>query len=329
MKKQMNALVCKAYGNHEVLEIQQRPVPTIDKGEVLVRVHASGITRADTMMRQGTPKFGRIFLGIRRPKRDIIGTGFSGEIVATGEHVQGFKKGDLVFGCTTTQFGANAEYLKINENAQLMHKPDFITHAQACTLSDGALTSFHFIQNVGMAKPGERMMIIGASGSLGLAAIQIARQFGLHVTAVCSAANVDLVRSYGAQEVLAYDRTPLNAHTAQYDIIYDAVGESSFRQSRKQLRKGGRYITSVLKGKVLCAALGNCRRSGKKARFSATGFLKAPMQREMLQKLLGMIERGSLRIHVERMFPLEAAKEAHRYVDSGRKKGNVVFEMPA
>lgn len=327
MKKQMKALVCKSYGNHEVLEIQQRPVPVLGSGEMLVRVHASGITRADAMMRQGTPKLARLFLGLRKPKKDIIGTGFSGEIVSLGEGVENFKVGDEVFGCTTIKFGANAEYLKISEKAQVLRKPEFLRHEQACVLADGPLTSYHFMKNVGKGMKGEHILIIGASGSLGLSAIEIARNFGMQVTAVCSSANEEFVRSFGAHHVLCYDKVSLDAHRGEYAVIYDTIGAFDYGKSKALLAKGGRYITSVANGRTFLASLGNCRWSGKKAKFSASGLLKSEIQKNMLKEVLQSIKEDKLHVHIERTYRLEEAAEAHQYIDSGRKRGNVVFSL--
>jgi NADPH:quinone reductase-like Zn-dependent oxidoreductase len=329
MEKQMRALVCTAYGTHEVLETQLRPVPTPKAGEVLVEVYASGITRADSMMRQGTPKFARVFLGLRKPKKDVIGTGFSGRIVKIGEGVQAFKVGDEVFGCTTTHFGANAEFLRIHQDAQLLPKPKFLSHAEACTLADGPLTSFHFLKNVGQVRKADKVLIIGASGSLGLAAIQFGRVFEAEVSAVCSAANSALVTEYGAEKVIAYDRIPLHSVTEKYDLIFDTIGASSFRASKKHLKRGGRYVTSVLSAKVFLSMLGNCRPVGKKAKFSASGLLKSSKQKAMLKEMLPMLEVQSLKIHIEGIYTLDEAREVHKYVDSGRKRGNVVFRHRA
>jgi NADPH:quinone reductase-like Zn-dependent oxidoreductase len=224
----MKAIVCTKYGSPDVLELKEVEKPTPKDNEVLVKIYASSATAADCMMRQGTPFYGRLFLGLRKPHPSITGTGFAGVIEAVGKAVKRFQVGDSVFGETGMGFSTNAEYVCLPEDGVLSTLPNNLTYEEAAPICDGALTSFSFLKDIGEIQSGQSVLINGASGSLGSAAVQIAKSFGADVTGVCSTTNLELVKSLGADKVIDYTSEDFTQTRQTYDIIFDTVGKSSF-----------------------------------------------------------------------------------------------------
>ncbi|MCB0638339.1 MAG: NAD(P)-dependent alcohol dehydrogenase [Lewinella sp.] len=325
----MKAIVMTAYGAPQVLQLQQVARPTAQAGEVQVRVHAATATAADTMMRTGRPYFGRLFTGLLKPKHPIPGTGFAGVVEAVGEQVSHFQIGDRVFGETKLGFSANAEYVTVPETAVILPMPEGMTFAEACTFTDGPLTSINFLREIGELKAGQHVLINGASGSLGTAAVQLAKFYGAEVTGVCSTRNVGLVKSLGADHVIDYTLHDFTRNENTYDLIYDTVGKSSFQQSKPALKATGKYISPVLDVSLLWQMIRTSRSSGKKAMFSATGLLTEAQLRPMMAELADIYRAGRLTPVIDRQYPLEKVAEAHQYVDTGRKKGNVVIQVRA
>ncbi len=321
----MKAVICSQYGSANVLELQDIEKPSVKSGEVLVRIMASSTTAADSMMRQGVPVFGRLFLGLRKPKFPITGTGFAGIIEELGEGVENYKVGDKVFGESALGAGTNAEFLSVAEDAVLLPMPANISFEEAAPLCDGALTSINFLQDVSTIKPGQRILINGAAGSLGTAAVQLAKHYGAHVTGVCSTQNIALVKSLGADEVIDYTRQDFCNNAEKYNIIYDTVGKRHFSECKKVLEEDGEFISPVLSLKLLFQMLFTSLFKGKKAKFSATGLRPPQELRELLGQLIPLIENGKLKTHIDKRFSLAQIKEAHQYVDSGHKRGNVVI----
>lgn len=320
----MKAVICTTYGSPEVLEIVEVQKPAPGPDEVLVRVHAAAVTTADTMMRSGSPAFTRLFLGLKRPKNPLIGTGFAGVVEAVGPDVTGFRAGDRVFGETGMRFGANADYVCVPQTGVIAPIPDALTFEQAAPLTDGALTSLNFLREVAGLKPGQRVLINGASGGLGTAAVQIAKALGAEVTGVCSGRNAELVLSLGADRVIDYAQQDFTRSGDTYDVIYDTIGKSSFVRSKAALTESGVYLSPVLRPGLLSQMLLTARTSGRKARFSATGLRPEPELRALLRDLVAMIDKGKLVTVLDRTYPLDQTREAHRYVETGRKRGNVV-----
>ena len=321
----MRAVVAKGYGTHEVLEPEKVEIPRIGGNDVLVKIYAGSATRADTMMLSGKPLIGRLFTGLRKPKHAIPGTGFAGEVVDTGENVTLFKKGDRVFGETTLGFGTNAEYVAINENGVILLKPDNLSFAEAATFCDGHLTSINFLREIGKVKPGQKVLINGASGSLGTSAVQLAKYFGAEVTAVCSTANVGLVKSLGADNVIDYSKEEFTTINEQFDLVYDTVGKSSFRKSKKVLARKGLYISPVMKFSLIIQMILTSANRNRKAIFAASGLKADKDLRALLSELLAIFRSGKLRTVIDRQFPLEKLAHAHQYIAAGHKKGNVVI----
>lgn len=324
----MKAVAMFEYGGPEVLKVMDvaRPIPK--PNEVLVKVHLSSITTADTMMRSGTPKFGRLFLGFPRPRKNIVGTGFAGTVVGLGEQATGFAIGDAVFGETSVNFGANAEYLCIAEDGIILQKPEFLPFSEAATFCDGVLTSYNFLKYVGQLQPGQKVLINGASGALGTAAIQLAKVLGTsEVVAVCSAENRELAESLGATKVIDYRQQDFTQQPETYDIVFDTIGKSSFSACKKILTANGQYLTPVLTLSVLWQSLLTRLGRGKSAQFAATGLLPAPKLKSMLQEILPIYGRGQLRVPIEQRYSVGEIAEAHRHIATGRKKGNIVLQF--
>ena len=317
----MRAVVHERYGPPEVLRLEEveRPVPADD--EVLVRVRATTVNRTDTGLRSADYFISRFFTGLLRPRNKVLGMEFAGEVEAVGASVNEFKVGDQVFG--GKGFGAHAEYVCIRETDPLAPMPAGTTFDEAAAVFDGAELALACLRK---AQPleGRRVLIYGASGSIGTAAVQLARHFGAHVTAVCSTKKVDLVRSLGADEVIDHTREDFTKNGKRYDVIFDSVGKHSFRRSRRSLKRGGLFIETDLGFMwhvpfllLLTRWIGD-----RKVKMGFPRYTK-----EDLLFLKGLIEAGEFRAVIDRRYPLEDVIEAARYVETGRKTGNVVLTV--
>ena len=320
----LNAWSITRYGGPEILAPVSRPLPTAGPAEVLIRIRASAVSRADGMMRAGLPRFVRPFLGWGRPRHDLIGTCMSGEVIATGSAVTSFAVGDQVYGMAGMTFSANASHICMNENGVLMHKPDALSHEEAAVMGDGAITSFNFLHEVAELQAGEKVLILGAAGSLGTAAVQIAAAMGAEVSGTCSARNAGIVASLGATRVIDYTIEDFTKSFERYDVVYDTLGISSFGAAKHVLTRNGRYVCPVLSCDLLCASLRSFLYGSRKARFSATGMLKPNVQRAMHQQLVNLVEEDKFAPVMDRIYPFDQLVDAHQYVESGHKRGNVV-----
>ena len=323
----MKAIVCTKYGSPDFLQFQEVEKPILKDNEVLIRVQATTVTAADSMMRRADPFICRLFLGLMKPKNDITGTGFAGEIQAVGMDVKQFKEGDQVFGETGVSFGANAEFICMPEEGVLALKPTNMTYEEAAPVCDGALTSLNFLSEVIEIQSGQKVLINGASGSLGTAAVQLAKYFGAEVTGVCGPSNIELVKSLGADYVLDYTEKDFTKTGQTYDVIFDTVGKSSFSYCKSTLKQKGVYLSPVLGLSLLFQMLWTLKIGSRKAKFSATGLRTASDLRNLLKKLKELIELGQLKSIIDRRYSLDQVAEAHRYVDKGHKKGNVVITL--
>ncbi|MCI4670437.1 MAG: NAD(P)-dependent alcohol dehydrogenase [Bacteroidia bacterium] len=328
MKKQkMKAITAIGYGSPEVLQLSEVECPQPKSNEVLVEVVAASVTTADTMMRTGKPYLSRLFMGFSKPKKPIPGTGFAGKIIAIGEDVSQFRIGEMVFGETAFGFSANAEYLVIPEDGVILPLPEGLEASKAASFCDGHLTSFNFLKGIAKLEAGKKVLINGASGALGTSAVQIAKHLGAHVTGVCSQRNAGLVKSLGADEVIDYTIEDFTDRRGEYDFIYDTVGKSSFKESKKALRPDGVYLSPVLKFPLLLQMIYTSLIGEQKAIFEATGTKPSEKLRSMLEEVVEIYKAGGLKTVIDRQFPLEKVVDAHRYIDSGRKRGNVVVVM--
>ncbi len=324
--EKMKAMVATGYGNHEVLQLKEVNKPTPASNELLVKVMTSAATTADTMMLTGKPYFARLFIGLTKPRTPIPGTGFSGVVESMGREVKNFNIGDKVFGETTFRFSANAEYLLIGEDGVIIQLPANLDFSEAANFCDGPLTSYNFLKEIANVQPGQSVLIIGASGALGTAGIQIANYLGASVTAVCSGKNSGFVKSLGADHVIDYTKEDYTKSEKKYDFIYDAIGKSSFKKCEPILKKKGVYLSPVLKFSLLLQVIKTSIFGGKKAKFDATGAKPEANLRSMLMNVVEIFKAGKLKMIIDRQYPLEKLGEAHRYIASGRKKGNVVIQ---
>lgn len=312
------------YGAPEVLAPVTRAMPRPAAGQILVRIRASAVTRADGMMRSGQPKFARLFLGWSRPRAGLSGTCFSGDIVAVGEGVTEFSKGDAIFGEAGLQFGANATHICLDADGSLVKKPHTLGYEEAAVMFDGVMTSWHFLTRVAKVKAGEKVLILGGSGSLGTAAIQFATALGADVTATSSARNRELLESLGAGQVVDYNVEDALAQGADYDVVFDTLGVESFVAAKRALADGGRYICPVLGLGLLGDMLFSRISGNKRAHFAAAGMEKPTTHRQEIAEILQLIESERFAPVMDRTYPLADLVEAHLYVETGRKRGNVV-----
>ena len=323
----MKAIVATAYGAPSIFKLQDVNRPTVNPNEILIKIHATTVTRADSMMRTGKPYIGRLMVGLFKPKNKIWGTSFAGVVQAVGSEVSQFKAGDKVFGENVESFGAYAEYITLPEDGTIAHLPDNLSFEEAAGMGDGPVTSMNFLKNVGNIKAGQKVLINGASGSLGTAAVQLAKQFGAEVTGVCSTRNIGLVKSLGADHVVDYTRQDFTKSGKQYDLIYDTVGKRSYKDCKPALTENGQYLSPVLSFGLLLQMMWTSKFSSKKARFAATGMLKTAEIKAMITELIDIMRQGQLKTIIDRQYPLEKVPEAHTYVDAGHKKGNVVISL--
>lgn len=320
----ISAFSVTRYGGPDVLNPVARPLPPLGPRDMLIEVQASGVTKADAMMRSGTPKFARPFLGWSKPKADLSGTVLAGLVVATGPEVTRFAPGDAVLGEAGLSFGANASHIVLAEDGVLVKKPDALPFDEAAVLADGPTTSLHFLRDLGKLRPGEHVLILAGSGSLGSAAIQIARALGATVSATASARNADLLAQLGADHVIDYHAQDPMPRGAGYDVIFDTIGATTYAKAKPALAKGGRYLSPVLGLGLLGHMLSSRLIGSKRALFTAVGLQKPAQNRALLSDVLSLIENGALRVVMDRTYPLGDLVEAHRYVATGRKRGNVV-----
>jgi NADPH:quinone reductase-like Zn-dependent oxidoreductase len=315
----VRAVVHDRYGPPDVLRIEDvdRPVPNED--EVLIRVHATTVTRSDCAWRKGRPFVGRVFTGLRRPKRRILGTELAGEVEAVGANVSDFAVGDRVFGASI--FGAHAELVCIRAGGPVAHMPAGTSFEEAAAVCDGAILALNAMRPVTF-RPGLRMLVYGASGSIGTAAVQLAKHFGAQVTAVCNTKNVELVRSLGADEVVDYTKEDFRDNGKTYDVIFDAVGKHSFRACKGSLRPAGAYLPTDGWENLALAAwtrwIGD-----RKVRLA----IPPRYTKEYVLLVKELIEAGEYRAVIDRAYPLEDVVEATRYVETEQKTGNVVLTV--
>jgi NADPH:quinone reductase-like Zn-dependent oxidoreductase len=289
---------------------------------VLVKVHAAVVGPSDCAFRKGEPFIVRLIYGLRKPRLSTQGVEFAGEIEAAGAAVTQFKAGDPVFGMSPNTFGAHAEYICLPETKPLARKTANFSYEEAVGLCDGAPTALTFLRDVAKLQRGQKVLINGASGAVGSAAVQLAKHFGAEVTGVCSAANVDLVKSLGADAVIDYTQEDFTRNGQTYDVIFDAVGKSSFRRCKGSLTPKGVYLTTVPTLGMVRDLLWTVFSSGKKAKFATAGLMQNHANLNFLKELA---ETGQIKAVIDRRYPLEQIAEAHRYVDTERKRGNVVI----
>jgi len=320
----MKAIVYTKYGPPDVLQLKEVEKPTPKDNEILIRIYATTVTAEDYAFRKGDPFAARFVTGLIKPKK-IQGTELAGEIEAVGKDVKRFKEGDQVFGDTGAGFGTYAEYICLPEEGVVAIKPANITHEEA--VCGGVLTALPFLRDKANIQSGQKVLINGASGSVGTSAVQLATYFGAEVTGVCSTTNLELVKSLGADEVIDYTKEDFTKNGQTYDIIFDAVGKSSFSRCKRSLKQKGIYLTTVPTLAILLQMLCTSKIGSKKAKITFTGLRPSNEKIKDLILLKEFYEAGTIKPVIDRRYPLEQTAEAHRYVDTGQKKGNVVITL--
>jgi NADPH:quinone reductase-like Zn-dependent oxidoreductase len=317
----VKAVVCDRYGPPEVLRLEEveRPAPGPD--EVLVRIRATTVNRSDTAYRAGLPPAARLITGLFRPRHRIGGSELAGEVEATGPAVTEFQPGDAVFGVKAWTFGAHAEFVCLRESAALAAKPANATFEEAAAVCDGVVLALMGLRRADIRK-GRSILIYGASGSIGTAAVQLSRYYGADITAVCGTKNLELVADLGADRVIDYTQEDFTKDGQTYDVIFDAVGKHSFRRCRDSLNPGGIYLaTDDLRN--LVRALWTARVGDKKVVFP----IPPRYTKQDVVFLKGLMEAGQYRAVIDRSYPLADIIEASRYVETGQKTGNVVLTV--
>ncbi|UKN00456.1 NAD(P)-dependent alcohol dehydrogenase [Paracrocinitomix mangrovi] len=323
----MKSIIVNAYGGPEVLKLKNTEKPTPKSNEVLIKIQATSVTRASTMMRTGTPYFGRLFTGISKPKVKTPGTDLAGIVEAIGAEVTNFQVGEKVIAATDLKCGAYAEYICMSENEMIVHQPENISAEEATGIVDGGSTAIAFLTEQVTIKAGDKVLINGASGSIGSAAIQLAKEFGAEVTAVCSGKNSSLVKELGADQVLDYTKNELANNSEQFDVIFDTVGKLSFRKAKKNLSVKGVYLTPVMEFPTLMHMLFINPFSKKKLKFAATGLRKQDQRMRDLLKITDLLANNKLKTVIDKVYTLEQIQDAHKYVDAGHKRGNVIIKV--
>jgi NADPH:quinone reductase-like Zn-dependent oxidoreductase len=324
----MKAIVHTEYGPPDELQLKEveKPVPRED--QVLIKIHATTVTTSDCNIRNLTfvPKLFllpmRMQFGFIKPRNHILGFDLAGEIKAAGKDVTRFIIGDQVFGTTEPAYGAHAEYICLPEDGVLTTKPANMTWEEAATIPVMANTALHFIRDMGNVQAGHEVLINGASGGIGTFAVQLAKYYGAEVTGVCSTTNLEMVKSLGADKVIDYTREDFTQSGQTYDVIFDAVGKSSFSRCKSSLKEKGIYLATLPKLAVLLQMLWTFIVGSKKVKMEG-----APAKVENLLFLKELIEAGHLKTVIDRRYPLEQTAEAFRYVEKGHKKGNVVISV--
>lgn len=326
MSSRMKAIIWPKYGSPDVLELKEVEKPTPGDKEVLIKIAAATVFAGDCEMRSFDFPISfwlplRLMFGLRKPRVKILGQEFAGEVEAIGSEVTQFKAGDPVFAPTDMSFGAYAEYICVPGTHPMTIKPNNMTYEEAATLPTGGLNALHFLRK-GSVRSGQKILINGAAGSIGTYAVQIAKSFGAEVTAVDSTGKLDMLRSIGADHVIDYTRQDFTQNGETYDVIIDVVGKSSFSRSLRSLRQNGRYVLGNPRLPGMIRALWTSMTGSKKVIVALAGY-----KTEDLAFLKELAEAGKIKSVIDRRFPLEQVADAHRYVETGEKKGHVVIHL--
>jgi NADPH:quinone reductase-like Zn-dependent oxidoreductase len=326
--EKMKAIVHTKYGPPDELQLLEVGKPVPGDNEVLIKIHATTVTTTDCNARNFTfvPKsfmfFAKIIFGFKKPKINILGIDLAGEIEATGKNVKLFKEGDKVFGSPGTKFGGHAEYCCVPENGALAIKPSGLRWEEAAAISLAGNTALFYIRDLAKIQAGQKILIHGASGAIGTYAVQLARYYGAVVTGVCSATNAEMVKSLGADKVIDYNKEDFSKGEERYDFVFNVVGKTTFEQCKGILKEKGIYLENMAELKDFLKMAWTSITGGKRIKAGVS-----TDRAENLEFFIKLIESGKLRPVIDRIFPLEKAAEAFRYVEQGHKKGNVVISL--
>lgn len=326
MPENMKAVVCTKYGPPEVLQLTEVQKPTPKDHEVRIRIFAVVVGIEDPMQRKGRPYVVRLLMGLTKPKKPILGTEFCGAIDAVGKGVTRFKQGEMVFGVTGSKFGCYAEYMCMSEFGFVTLKPPALTPVEAAPIC-GNLASWNLLKTKANIQAGQKVLIYGASGSIGSAAVQLAKVFGAEVTGVCSAAHMEWVRSLGADKVMD-EKDPHHSNNAiTYDIILEVSGTHTFLQCKNMLSEQGFFLTTYPRILILLQMGWTSLFGRKKVVFSATGLKTVSERQSYLKEIIALIQEGRIKTKVDQCFELEQMVEAHRYIELENLRGNVVVRI--
>jgi NADPH:quinone reductase-like Zn-dependent oxidoreductase len=321
----MKAAVCRRYGSPDAVTVAEVPVPRPREDEILVRVRAATVGVVDGLARSGSPFYARVQFGPVRPRFPVLGSDFAGVVESAGRSVTRFGVGDGVFGTVAPRFGAHAEYVCLPEAGAVAPMPADVSFAEAAALADA--TALHFLRDKAGVRAGQAVLIIGASGAVGAAAVQLAVHFGASVTGVCSGPHTGLVRKLGAESAIDYTRTDFTRAGRRYDVIFDVAGKSSFLRCRGVLRSGGVYLTTAPSPAIMVQMPWTARFGRTRAVVAFAGLRAAASKREDLLVLRDLVSKSALTAVIGARYSLERIAEAHARVDAGHKKGNIVVTM--
>lgn len=322
----MKAAVYREYGPPEVMQVAEEAMPAPRDNEVLIRIHAAPVTTTDVTLRGGD-RLMRLAFGLTKPRRQTLGTDLAGEVVARGGDVRRFRPGDRVYAATGSGFGTHAQYLCLPEDAAIALMPENASFAEAAAICEGGLTALPFLRDAGQLVPGQQVLINGALGAVGNSALQLAKAMGAEVTAVCGPKNVELAASLGADDVIDYTHEDFTRQPKQYDLVFDAVGKSSFSRCRGILKPHGIYLGTVPTPSLFMHVVWTRMFGQQKARVSATGLRPAAARAADLLVLKGLMERGALRPLFDGAYAMTEVAAAHRRVETGHKRGHVILNM--
>jgi NADPH:quinone reductase-like Zn-dependent oxidoreductase len=323
----MKAIVSRSYGSPDVVQIEDVAMPVPKENEVLVRNFASVVSASDCAARDGKNPFARLYFGLTRPRFPILGTSFAGEVHSVGSTVTAYRAGDHVMGSPGPTMSSHAEFVRIAEDGVITGKPEGLTWTDSVAIFDGALTALPFLRDSARLKSGQSILINGASGAVGSAAVQLAKHFGATVTAVTSTPNLELIRSLGADEVIDYTAIDFTRSGKTYDVVFDAVGKSTYSRSRKLLKPGGIYLTTVPSLTILAQMLWTSKIGKTKAAIAFTGLRKAAAMAKDVAYMGELTAAGNYVAVIDKQYTLEQASAAHAHVETGRKRGSVVISL--
>jgi NADPH:quinone reductase-like Zn-dependent oxidoreductase len=319
--KKMRSIVYEQYVVPEVLQQVLTQIPEPGPEQLLIKVHNSTVTAADWHLRKADPFYARMVSGLFRPKQPVLGQEFSGEVIQTGSSVHEFGAGDRVYGSTSMKTGSYSDYILLDQESVIVKSPRGVDPHILAAVPVGAMTALFFLKK-GKLDQGARVLINGASGSVGSYAVQIAKAFGAEATGICSTGNVDLVKALGADRVIDYKTTDLTELNEQYDIIFDTVGNLRFSRLRHNLSGNGHFVSTAFHPTLLIQMILSSFRKGTRVYTGVT-----QESREALQEITDMIRKGNVRPLIDRIYSMEEVREAHRYAETGRKKGNVLLAI--
>lgn len=323
----MKAIIVSKYGAPEVMQVVEREKPEIGANEILIKVKASSLSPVDMAFRKGDPWITRLFLGLFKPKNDIPGDIIAGIIDQVGQGVSTFTVGDLVYGHVGLKMGGHGEFVKVKSDEAIVKMPDHMSFDEAAAFAYSAMTALPFMEEHYHITPETKVLINGGSGAIGTFAIQLAKQKGGHVTAVCSVDSVPNIKLLGVDHIIDYESEDFTKAKDQYDLIFDAVGKSSFSRCKKVLNDHGIYLSTVPNFSLLIRSTLGLKSHHRKAKFIATGLRKNDQKKIDLNKLSNYYEKGVLKAVIDRTFTQSEIVKAHEYIESGKHKGNVILRM--